>query len=217
MTNARVTQAALEAITQHSRNARVTRVDLEVVSPSTSAPVFGGGVLIAGVASATALTDHPQWSLSLFGRLATCKGSTFLLYPSYDIRPGARSARTSEVRPWLGAPFLASDTWANATVIPSAPYDVRGSTAGFTLEANERQPSAGATGATGWYKFTPTTSGYYQFSLIGSAYDTVLGIYRQGINPGVGGLVEVASNNDFAGPSSHLFTWLDANTQYWVQ
>ena len=235
---ARVTQAALEVVISATQIAASDAATLgeqvsitgAVVIDLTSSPasaktlataaaaqIVGSATVVAGQATAKTLATNPVWSVEVYGALAEARASAPAVPdPSFDIRPGAASARTSIVRPWLGPPFLASDSFAGAVVLPSVPYDVRGSTAGFTTEAGEPQPTSGATGATGWYQFTPTTSGFYEFSLLNSNFDTTLAIYKQ-TGTGLSGLVEVASNNDLVASQSHAYAYLSAGQTYWIQ
>ena len=235
---ARLTQAGVETLVTTNPAARLTQAGVEVVlsvlgplvidltgSPAgartltagAGVQIVGSATVVAGQATAKTLATNPVWSVEVYGPLAEARASAPAVPdPSFDIRPGAASARTSVVRPWLGPPFLASDSFAGAVVLPSVPYDVRGSTAGFTTEAGEPQPTSGATGATGWYQFTPATSGFYEFSLLNSNFDTTLAIYKQ-TGTGLSGLVEVASNNDLVASQSHAYAYLSAGQTYWIQ
>ncbi len=68
-----------------------------------------------------------------------------------------------------------SDTFALATPIGNLP--VTGSNAGATKEPGEANHGNNAGGASVWWSWTATGTGYYQVSLFGSSYDTVMGIY----------------------------------------
>lgn len=235
----RTTQAGIEVLYQPNPTARITQAGIEVlvnlgttfifypakatagaIAKNAQFGIKGGAIVVAGVVTAGAITvPGPKWSVTIFGALAFAGAiADPLPNPSFDIRPGRRTAGAITVNPWLGAPFNANNAWENATVIPTAqPYDIKGSTAGFTLQAGEPQPTAAATSATGWFTFTPSASGYYQFNLAGSLFPTTIAVYQQN-GSGITGLAEVGSNaNQGGSQQSNVFVYLTAGTQYWIQ
>jgi hypothetical protein len=236
---ARTTQFGIETLVLSNPSARITQFGVETLvqlgstfafyppaakcGAITKGPTYqikGGAIVIAGQAAMGAITKPgPKWSVTVFGELATMGAITPPVPdPSFDIRPAKRIIGAVTRKPWLGAPFNANDFWANATVInpASVPYDIRGSTVGFTLEAGEPQPKSGSVSATGWFEVTPTTSGYYQFSLLQSAFLASIAVYQQG-GSGITGLTEVGSAAPVGGSPANLDVYLNAGTTYWIQ
>jgi hypothetical protein len=240
ISDGRVTQAGIEVINSDAVNGRITQAGIEVVVPQSLAltvfptkatagaitkgptvQTLGGAIVIPTIAKMGAVSvPGPHWSYSLFGALSRVGIKALPVPdPSYDIRPAHSRAGAVVVNPWLGAPFNANDNFVGATVIPNTvssgtPYSIRGNTGGFSLEAGEPQPKSGNVSATGWFTFTPTVSGYYQFNLAGSTYSTSVAVYQQS-GTGITGLTEVGSNQSVK--ETNVYVFLTAGQQYWVQ
>lgn len=84
-----------------------------------------------------------------------------------------------------------SDAFAEATVITTLP--VTGSNAGATKEAGEPDHGSNPGGASVWYSWTATATGHYRVDLLGSGFDTLLGLYT---GAGVDNLNVLALNDD---------------------
>ncbi len=82
------------------------------------------------------------------------------------------------------------DTIANATVIPSLPYQDSGTTTGYTNDYEEICPYSGGVAPDVVYRFTPGGSTAPTIDLCGSGYDTKLYVYDAGLNL-------IACNDDF--------------------
>jgi hypothetical protein len=72
------------------------------------------------------------------------------------------------------------DTFASAFPFATIPYTDSGSTVGYTDDYEESCGTGEGAAPDVVYAFTPPTTGYYDFNLCGSAYDTKLNIYDQG-------------------------------------
>ena len=82
------------------------------------------------------------------------------------------------------------DTIADAVVIPELPFEITGTTAGYTDDYDEVCPYDGSTSPDVVYSFTPQTRMIIDIDLCGSSYDTKLYLYDHAL-----GLV--ACNDDF--------------------
>ena len=67
-----------------------------------------------------------------------------------------------------------------------------------------------------WYSWTPTSTGCTYFNTVGSAFDTVMGVYT---GPGLGSLTTVGINDDALGKglASRVEFHAIAGTTYWIQ
>lgn len=99
----------------------------------------------------------------------------------------------------------ANDDRANATVVTEPlPFSDSVDTTGATGEADD-PGCISAPGDPGnptvWYSYTPSFDGFVQANTFGSDYDTALGAY---VDDGVGGLTELACNDDYFGLQSRV-------------
>lgn len=115
-------------------------------------------------------------------------------------------------------PPPANDDFANAITIPAAlPYTNTQSTGQATLEPGEpTAPSLCApTGATVWYRLTPSSSGTLVVSTSGSGFDTVLAVYT---GTSVAALSPpLACNDDFVTLQAQISFAAEAGTTYYFQ
>ena len=105
-----------------------------------------------------------------------------------------------------------NDDFANATVIPSLPFDDTVDTSGAGIEASEPTPSCAYYGLmnTVWYAFTPATSGSVSASVPNANFTPMLAAYT---GSSLAGLSEVACR-----PYGGLQTFhADAGTTYYLQ
>jgi thermitase len=112
---------------------------------------------------------------------------------------------------------LANDLIQNAMTITTPPFSIIQplNTRSVTESASDPKIGLVQPNQTLWYKFTPTTSGQFDFSTLGSAYvNTMLAVYEG--QPGA--LREIASNDDleFALAHSHLAVSLTKGISYYV-
>lgn len=105
----------------------------------------------------------------------------------------------------------ANDAFGSATAISGTSGTIAGTTAGATKEAGE--PShAGVAGARSvWYSWTAPATGPVTIDTIGSAFDTLLGVYT---GTAVSALTAKASNDDSGGAQSKLTFAATAGTTY---
>ena len=88
---------------------------------------------------------------------------------------------------------LANDSFATATGLRGTRGSVTGGNNGATKEAGEPLVAGNPGGASVWYRFKAPATGTLRLSTEGSAFDTLLGVYR---GTSVAGLTEVASNDN---------------------
>jgi hypothetical protein len=88
---------------------------------------------------------------------------------------------------------LPNDSFATATNLPAPSGTVTGGNNGATKEAGEPAVAANAGGASVWWKFKAPATGRLRLSTAGSAFDTLLGVYR---GSAVASLAEVAANDN---------------------
>jgi hypothetical protein len=156
-------------------------------------------------------------------RLHNIKEQTMKRHPIQQIIT-RRLARTSSALAVIamtvvGAlPTLAvpppNDDIANAvTVTEPLPFSNSVSTVEATTAPDD--PLPGCTfifdGATVWYAYTPSVSGYINANTAGSDYDTVLSAYTG--SPGT--LTEIACNDDFFSPQSQVIIPVTAGVMYY--
>lgn len=82
------------------------------------------------------------------------------------------------------------DTLLDAILIPGTPYDVTGTTVGYTDDYDEACPYSNSTSPDVVYRFTPSNANVFDFDLWGSSYDTKIYIYREN-------MTLVACNDDY--------------------
>lgn len=127
----------------------------------------------------------------------------------------------SAQNPSLGAQNLVerptNDAFANAVVITTLPFSADLSTVNATNQTGEPMPSCSpAIGQTVWYRFTPTADMLYEFSAVGSNFDTAMAIYTGSF----GSLSQVACNDDIIlgqNPQSRIRMNLVPGTTYHIQ
>ncbi|RME69151.1 MAG: hypothetical protein D6781_09265 [Verrucomicrobia bacterium] len=71
-----------------------------------------------------------------------------------------------------------NDDFADSTVIPAAGGVVRGSNFGATREVGERADHLGTADSSIWWQWIPEQTGFYEFSVAGSAFDAEFAVYR---------------------------------------
>ena len=110
-----------------------------------------------------------------------------------------------------------SDVFAGAVAIGALPFTQTGTTASATEEAGEPAPTCAPIGKTVWYRFTPGSSTTVNVSTQGSAFDTVLAVWR---GTSIGALTQVGCDDDgvaTGGASRILNLALTAGQTYYVQ
>lgn len=174
--------------------------------------------------------DFVRWSSStLVPPLATGFTGTTPALPSTGRTLGRDHLRedSDDSRDWsaqnpsLGAQNLverpANDAFANAVTISSLPFSVDLATHNATKQAGEPIPNCSpAIGRTVWYRFTPAADGFFEFSTIGSNFDTALAIYTGTF----AGLAQIACNDDIIlgqNPRSRIRINLLGGTTYHIQ
>jgi len=98
---------------------------------------------------------------------------------------------------------------------PSIPATATGTTAGATKESGEPAHGSGGPFSSLWFRLDADRSGIVTLSTLGSAFDTVLAVYK---GSELGKLTKVAANND-AGvgiPTSVLSFSMEAGTTYYI-
>jgi len=120
-----------------------------------------------------------------------------------------------------GTPGVAgSNTFSTATVIPAncSPATQSlvnsGSNVGYTKEANE-PPTSSIYQQTAWFKFTAPSTTSYNFSTVGSNFDTLLVVFS---GTSFANLVLLASDDDSGGSATSLLNVnLTSGQQYYIQ
>ncbi len=73
-----------------------------------------------------------------------------------------------------------SDNVADAPFLEGTTFTETADTTAFTEELNEPDHAGHAGGRSGWVTFSPTQTGVYVFSTVGSDFDTVVNVYEPG-------------------------------------
>ena len=107
-----------------------------------------------------------------------------------------------------------NDDFASAQGITGASGSAGGNNAAATKEAGEPDHAANPGGKSVWYNWTALSSGAFQFTTIGSGFDTVLAVYT---GSAVGALTLIASGDDAPGGTNSTLTFVaSAGTVYRV-
>jgi subtilisin family serine protease len=91
------------------------------------------------------------------------------------------------------APPPGNDHFAAATQIISLPHFCQASNQGATTEPGEPQHGGKSGGSSVWWRWTATTSGIVTVSTLGSAFDTLIGVYQ---GASLSNLTEIVGNDD---------------------
>jgi len=117
-------------------------------------------------------------------------------------------------------PPVTNDNFANRIAITpptttSGNVTVTGNNAGFTKEAGEPNHAGWSNATTsGWWRYTPASSGQVTVSTAGSSFDTVLGVYT---GSSVAALTTIVSGDDFGGTLQSQVTFTaTAGVQYQI-
>jgi M6 family metalloprotease-like protein len=120
--------------------------------------------------------------------------------PAATLNSGAASGAAMHVNGGCADPMsanlftpLPNDSFATAIGLRGTSGTVTGGNNGATKEAGEPAVAANAGGASIWYTFKAPATGKLRLSTEGSAFNTLLGVYR---GSSVAALHEVASNDD---------------------
>jgi hypothetical protein len=117
-------------------------------------------------------------------------------------------AAVTYAAPALAAP-PSNDTEAGAVVIDAVPF----THSADTSEATPDGPGFCTNNASVFYRFTPTEDARVQIDLIGSDYDTTLGVYRRDAE---GAVVPLKCNDDRFGLDSGVRFRARPSTTYYV-
>lgn len=98
-------------------------------------------------------------------------------------------------------PPPANDAFVAATGIAGWSGTQTGTNASASHEPGEPQHGRRPGGASVWYRWRAPAAGVATFNTFGSAFDTLLAVYR---GRSVGGLTRVTANDNFAGPQSQV-------------
>ena len=111
------------------------------------------------------------------------------------------------------APLAGSNSFAGAPTL-ALPGTAAGNTSQATVESGEPRP-CGSIGKTVWLRMAPSVSGTLTARSAGSAYDTVLALYR---GTSLSGLTSLACNDDDGGTLQSAVTGsLTAGQTYYLQ
>ncbi|MHB9007987.1 MAG: S8 family serine peptidase [Limisphaerales bacterium] len=108
----------------------------------------------------------------------------------------------------------ANDHFANAQSLAGASGTAAGNNAAATKEVNEPRHAGDPGGKSVWYTWTAPGAGAWQFTTVGSGFDTLLAVYT---GSSVGALTLIASGDDtLGGTNSRLAFVASAGTVYRV-
>jgi hypothetical protein len=100
-------------------------------------------------------------------------------------------------------PDLSNDAFADAIELIGLNDESWGDNTGYTTQASEPGPFGGPYASAWWFWDCPS-SGDYTVSLIGSTFDTTLGVYT---GTAVGSLTEIATDDDSGGGGTSELTF----------
>ena len=100
------------------------------------------------------------------------------------------------VRPARSQTAPVNDLFTNATLISDPVVTITASNVGATKEPGEPNHAGNIGGASVWWTWTPPTNGTVTIDTLGSAFDTLLAVYR---GASISSLTAVASSDDVGG------------------
>lgn len=107
-----------------------------------------------------------------------------------------------------------SNKFAKATVISTLPFTAAIQTHNATLQLGEPQ-NCGLSGYSVWHRYTPSTGRTLSADTYGSAYDTVLAVYRGAT---LSGLTLIGCNDDSGGTFQSRVSWFaQGGRTYYIQ
>ncbi|MBN1201848.1 MAG: peptidase S8 [Anaerolineae bacterium] len=109
-------------------------------------------------------------------------------------------------------PIVEHDDFEDARLIDGDGYADTVDITAATSWDDDPLPCAGNGSRSVWYRYTPGTGGTLTLDTVGSAYDTVLGIY----SGARGSLVELDCNNDTTGQTSQVTASVFTGSTYYV-
>lgn len=129
---------------------------------------------------------------------------------TYRIAVDGFNAATGEVTlNWVLSP--PNDSFANCETLTGSGGSVNRVNAGATKEPGEPGHAENPGGRSIWFCWTAPSSGPVAFETFGSTFDTLLGVYT---GDTLGGLTEVAGNDDFDGLTSLVSFFAVGGTTY---
>lgn len=150
------------------------------------------------------LTATPAAGSTFAGWSGACTG-TGTCAVTMDAAKSVTAAFTAAAGPL-------NDAFATPFVVTGATGQrTTDSNVGATKEFGEPEHAGNEGGASVWYLFTPAQSGSLTINLAGSNFDTLLGVYT---GTALGGLTEVAANDDDTGLTSKVTFAAAAGTVY---
>ena len=120
---------------------------------------------------------------------------------------------TTEVANYTVIEALPNDQFSNAQLLPES-GTLSSTNVGATLETSEPAHGFNVGGASVWFAWTPSFSGYVTVDTFGSDFDTTLGLYS-GVS--VSALTTIAQNNNSGGFQSRIAAVpVTAGTDYFI-
>jgi hypothetical protein len=162
----------------------------------------------ASVSALTTISGNDNFGALPQSRATFSVTSGTTYYIAVDGYSGATGAMTVTVnRP------PTNDNFAAARSISGSGATISGSSIGATAEASEPAHAASTAARSIWYSWQPTVSGPTTINTVGTAFDTVLGVYT---GASLATLTQVAANDDGVGLQSTVTFMATAGTTYWV-
>jgi alpha-tubulin suppressor-like RCC1 family protein len=182
----------------------------EIVGVSTGPGNSGGPVFVTNEASLTDADQGLRFSAVLISlgtdptTGASMSGVVAVTAPEWDLVNDSLNA--------LGATPL-NDAWSKALKISGAAATSKASNQYATKEAGEPNHAGNAGGHSLWWRWTAPGDGPVTVDTMGSAFNTLLGVYT---GSSVGSLTVVASNDDSGDITSAATFTAAAGTEYWI-
>ena len=122
---------------------------------------------------------------------------------NYRIAVEGKNGATGTVRLSLAIP-PPNDAFTARASLPSGPTSTTGTNVGAGRETGEPTHGSDTSAASVWWSWTAPSSGRWEINTIGSAYDTLLGVYT---GSAVNSLATIGTNDDGGGNLTSLVTF----------
>ncbi len=185
------------------------------ISPTSGPP--GTTVFITG-GNFTGVTSVAIGTVALDYTVVSDAEITAVISPSVASGPifvGNLLGAVSSPEAFTVTPAPANDAFANRIQLDGSEVRVTGGNVGASKEPNEPNIAGNPGGASVWWTWTPSASGEYAVSTLGSNFDTVLGVFT---GSSVDALTPIAENDDdpAGGVTSYLTFSATAGTAYQI-
>jgi len=205
------------------QSASAIKTMLQNYAPVNPQPITTVTVTFDGNGGTASFTSRSYTIGSAYGTLPTATLSGYTFDGWYTAASGgtkvttstAASASVSKLYAHWTVAAPANDGFASASTLSGSSGSVTGSNVGATSESGEPLLATWPSAKTVWWKWTAPSSGKVRFDTIGSAFDTVMGVYT---GSSLSSLTKIAEDDDGGGSGNTSKCEFDctSGTRYYV-